>query len=205
MPPIVSTMDIDWNLQLLDQLDRHWQHHLRPRLDDLGDDEYRWEPVEGCWNVRPRGTGTAPIAAGSGDFTIDFAMPEPAPAPVTTIAWRLGHIIVGVLGIRAAAHFGAPAMDYRSFGYAGTAAGALRQLDEVYAAWCGGVRSLGGDGLARPCGPAEGPYAEVPMAALVLHINREVLHHGAEVMLMRDLYRNRDTLGGKVTPINLAS
>jgi hypothetical protein len=27
------------------------------------------------------------------------------------------------------------------------------------------------------------------MAALVLHINREALHHGAEIALLRDLYR----------------
>ncbi len=26
------------------------------------------------------------------------------------------------------------------------------------------------------------------MAALVLHINREMLHHGAEIALLRDLY-----------------
>jgi hypothetical protein len=29
------------------------------------------------------------------------------------------------------------------------------------------------------------------MAALVLHVNREVLHHGAEIALLRDLYRWR--------------
>jgi hypothetical protein len=29
------------------------------------------------------------------------------------------------------------------------------------------------------------------MAALVLHINRETLHHGAEIALLRDLYANR--------------
>ena len=34
----------------------------------------------------------------------------------------------------------------------------------------------------------EGPYAEHPTAALVLHINREAIHHGAEVALLRDLY-----------------
>jgi hypothetical protein len=27
------------------------------------------------------------------------------------------------------------------------------------------------------------------MAELVLHINREMLHHGAEIALLRDLYR----------------
>ncbi len=27
------------------------------------------------------------------------------------------------------------------------------------------------------------------MAELVLHINREAIHHGAEILLLRDLYR----------------
>src|SRR2546423_1701489 len=65
------------------------------------------------------------------------------------------------------------------------------QLVEPYAAWITGVRGLGADGLAHPCGPAEGPWADAPMAALVLHINREVIHHGAEIGLLRDLYRWR--------------
>ena len=182
---------IDWTHQLVDQLDWHWQHQLRSRLDGLTDEEYFWEPVPGCWSIRPRGTSTAPIQAGGGAFTIDFAYPEPDPPPVGTIAWRLGHIIVGVLGMRTGNHFGDRTIDYQIFDYAGTAAGALRQLDEVYASWVGGVRGLGIDGLARPCGPAEGPFADYPMAALVLHINREAIHHGAEIALLRDLYRHR--------------
>lgn len=183
-------MSIDWTAQLVDQLDRHWREHLRPELRGLGDEEYFWEPVAGCWSVRPRGTSTAPMAIGDGEFTIDFATPEPDPPPVTTIAWRLAHLVVGVLGARAAGHFGGPPADYRSFAYAGSAARALEQLDRAYEAWRDGVAGLDADGLARPCGPAEGPYADYPMAALVLHVNREVLHHGAEVLLLRDLYRH---------------
>lgn len=34
-------------------------------------------------------TGTAPLAVGEGEFTIDYAVPEPDPPPVTTIAWEL--------------------------------------------------------------------------------------------------------------------
>lgn len=184
---------LDWNAQLVEQLDFHWRHQLRPRLDGLTDHEYRWEPVNGAWNVRPRGTSTAPIAGGSGDFTIDFAMPAPDPAPVTTIAWRIGHLVVGVFGMRVAGHFGGPPYDYMNHDYPGDAAGALAQLDETYAAWTAGVRSLGPDGLARPCGPAEGPWADSPMSELVLHINREAIHHGAEIALLRDLYRWRDS------------
>lgn len=185
-------MDLDWTRELVEQLDFHWRIALRPRLDGLTDGEYFDEPVPGgCWNLRPRGTSTAPVQGGSGEFVIEFAVPEPDPPPVTTIAWRLGHVIVGVLGMRVASHFGGPTMDYQSFDYAGTAAGALAQLDEVYAHWINGVRSLDLTALAEPCGPAEGPYAEYPMAALVLHINRETIHHGAEIALLRDLYAHR--------------
>jgi hypothetical protein len=181
-------MSVDWTTQLADQLDWHWQHQLRPRLDGLTDEEYLWQPVAGCWTVRPRAEAAAD-APGGGDFVIDWAYPEPSPPPVTTIAWRLAHVIVGVLGQRAANHFGGPACDYGSFRYAGTAREALRQLDEAYDVWRTGVRGLDAEGLAQPCGSAEGAYADLPMAALVLHINRETIHHGAEICLLRDLCR----------------
>jgi DinB superfamily len=185
----MATTTLDWTAQLSEQLQWHWRQQLRPRLSGLTDDEYFWEPAQPAWNVHPRGTSTAPIQAGGGAFTVDFAIPEPDPPPVTTIAWRLAHVIVGVLGARSAAHFGGPPADYATFVYAGTAAEALDQLDDAYARWTAGVRGLDAAALAAPCGPAEGPFADYPMAALVLHISREVIHHGAEVALLRDLYR----------------
>jgi hypothetical protein len=184
-------MPLDWTGQLVGQLEWHWSGQLRPRLSGLSDEEYFWEPAPGAWNVRPRGTSTAPMAAGGGAFTVDFAFPEPEPAPVTTIAWRLAHVIVGVFGARVAGHFGGPPAEYPTWEYAGTADEALRQLDAAYDAWIGGVRGLDEAALARPCGPAEGPWAEHPMAELVLHINREAIHHGAEIALLRDLYAHQ--------------
>lgn len=184
---------IDWNAELRSQLEWHWTNQLRPRLAGLTDEEYFWEPVPGCWNVRPRGQSTAPIAAGNGAYTIDFAMPEPTPTPVTTIAWRIGHLVAGVFGARNAAHFDGPAMDHQNHTYAATADEALSQLDAGYIHWVDGVAQLGREGLIEPCGPAEGPFADWSMAALVLHIHREVLHHGAEIALLRDLYAWRTT------------
>ncbi|MFB7051558.1 DinB family protein [Streptomyces vinaceus] len=186
----------DWNALLVDQLDWHWRHQLRARLDGLTDEEFFWEPVPDCWSVRPRGTGTTPVRAGSGDFTIDWSYPEPVPAPVTTIAWRTGHVLVGVLGARSASHFGGPPVDYMTYAYPGTAAEALDRLDAAYARWVTGVRGLGEEGLARPCGDAEGAYGNEPMATLVLHISREMIHHGAEIALLRDLYAHRTNRGG---------
>ena len=47
---------------------------------------------------------------------------------MTTIAWRIAHIVMGCFGMRNATHFGGPPVDYETFEYAGTAAQALRQL-----------------------------------------------------------------------------
>src|ERR1700742_1975719 len=186
----VWTMSIDWNEELAEQLDWHWRSHLRPRFDGLTDEEYFWEPVPGMWSVRPHGTSTTPVAVGGGAFTQDFAWPEPVPAPVTTIAWRLSHLLVGVFGMRVASHFGGEPVGYDTYDYPGDAATALARLDKVYAEWLPGGRGPRADGAPPPPrGPAEGPFAEASMAALVLHINRETLHHGAEIALLRDLFR----------------
>jgi DinB superfamily len=185
---MTSTTTLDWTEQLSEQLDMHWRTQLRGRFEGLTDNEYVWEPAQPAWNVRPR---TGEGQPGTGPFTVDFAYPEPDPPPVTTIAWRLAHIIVGVLGARVASHFGGPPVDYGSHRYAATAQEAVAQLDEAYAAWTAGVRGLGEDGLAQPCGPSEGPFAEEPMGVLVLHINRELLHHGAEIALLMDLHGAR--------------
>lgn len=182
---------LDLQRLLTDQLKWHWETQARPRLEGLTDDEYFWEPVPGAWNVRPRGTGTTGMQGGSGDFTIDFEYPEPVPAPVTTIAWRLGHLLVGVLGLRNAAHFGGPAVSYQDFDYPGTAAGALELLDQYYGTWIRSVAALDEAALAAPVGEAEGDWAQAPMAELVLHIHREMIHHLAEVALLRDLYAHR--------------
>ena len=167
----------DFVNQLADQLDFHWTHQLRPRLDGLTDDEYFWCPVSNCWTVHP-------------DGAVDFEYPAPQPTPFTTIAWRLAHVIVGVLAMRNHSHFGGPPADYQSWQYATDAATALNQLDDAYRTWMAGVRALTADDLQRPCGPAEGHYAAHPLSELILHINREMIHHGAEISCIRDLYTN---------------
>ena len=105
----------------------------------------------------------------------------------------MAHVIVGVFAVRSHSHFGGPPADYSSWQYATDAATALRQWDDEYARWMSGVRGLDDAALAMPCGPAEGPYADEPMTTLVLHINREVIHHGAEISLLRDLYTHTHT------------
>ena len=174
----------DFTTQLADQLDYHWTSLLRPRLDGLTDEEYFWQPVPDCWTVHT-------------DGAIDFTYPEPEPAPFTTIAWRLAHVIVGVFAMRNHSHFGGPPADYQSWSYATDAKRALQQLDDAYANWISGVRGLDAQALARPIGEAEGQWAEHAMSELVLHINREAIHHGAEIACIRDLYAHTTDREGR--------
>ncbi|MEV4571522.1 DinB family protein [Nonomuraea sp. NPDC049419] len=176
--------------RLAEQLDWHWRKNLRPRLDGLTDDEYFWEPVRGCWSIRPQGRSATPTPAGAGEWTMDYASPDPVPAPVTTIAWRMAHVIVSCLGYRVGWHFGGEDIDVQTFPYAGSAEEALKQLDEMYGRWNAGVRKLSDAELASP--PAVGPERN-PMEVIVQHVNKEVIHHGAEIALLRDLYQWRDT------------
>lgn len=71
----------------------------------------------------------------------------------------------------------------------GTATDGIARLDDAYQRWVAGVTAWGERGLAEECGGAEGPWARHSRATLVLHINREVIHHGAEIAALRDLYR----------------
>jgi hypothetical protein len=179
-------VDIDWNAEVVDQLESHWRHQLRPRLDGLTDDEYFWQLVPDCWTISRRGESSAPISFGTGEFTMDYGEPPHDREPVTTIAWRLAHLIVGFASTNGK-HFGRPPASESSFCYAGTAQEALQQLDDEYEIWVKGVRSLGTAGLAQPQGhpPA---FAHAPLAKKMLYVNVEVIHHGAEIALLRDLY-----------------
>lgn len=182
-----------WSGALADQIDWHWTSHARPRLDGLTDEEYRWEPAPGAWSVRPRGSGPGHgvMEVGPGAGVIDFALPEPVPAPVTTIAWRLCHVIVGVLGERNARYFVGAATSYDTYDYPLRADAALADLDAGFARWATGVRGLTEADLVARCG--EPGHEDASMVELVLHINRELIHHLAEVALLRDLWAHRST------------
>ncbi|HVE92581.1 MAG TPA: DinB family protein [Actinomycetota bacterium] len=184
-------MDRDLRGQVIEQLDFYWREQFRPRLEGMTDEEYVWEPVPGAWNLRPRSEARTSMAAGGGDLVLDWEWPEPDPPPVTTIAWRIGHIGCGVLGMRASNHFGDGSTDYQTTVWPSTAIEAIDYLDQSYGAWRDGISKLSEEDLWKPVGPAEGPYAQSPYIELILHINREAIHHAAEIALLRDLYRAR--------------
>jgi hypothetical protein len=185
----VVGMTDTWRTELLEQLEFYWNMHLWPRLDGLTDDEYLWEPVAGCWSLRP---------GDDGRYRLEQFSPEPPIPPVTTIAWRIAHLGRDVMGKRARALFGPTAAPDDADMYddrhwpeplPATAVEALSFLEQAYRLWRDGVAGLDDTALRRPLGPKGAEYAGDSMAALVLHISRETMAHGAEMCLLRDLYR----------------
>ena len=180
-------MRVDYGSLIVDQLDFYWNVHLWPRLDGLTDREYRWEPVPGCRSVR---------AAPDGRWFLDETTPEPSPPPATTIAWRMIHI-AHCMARRTNTFFaGDPDDDADIFApgrlppeIPGTAADSLDLLEREYWAWQGAVRGLDTRALEAPLGPRGAFFSDEPMIALVVHVNREVMHHGGEIGVLRDLYR----------------
>jgi DinB superfamily len=164
------------------------------RLEGLDDDEYLWEPVPDCWSVRPADGGGWHADLGPGGET---DTPR-TPAPFTTIAWRLWHLgasprptwpPTGDLRGRelVLAYFGQPRADTAPA--VGTADEARTLVAAHWERLAATVAGFSDDELEAKIG--QGPYAEATTEALVLHIADELIHHGAEVGVLRDLYANR--------------
>ncbi|MFB7668547.1 DinB family protein [Kitasatospora sp. NPDC056138] len=160
----------------------------------MTDQEYRWEPVPGCWSVRQRSKGPGPRATlltGAGDWGRDAtAAPHPSPPPFTSIAWRLTHLSE-MLTLRADHTVGSHTLTRDDYRISGDAAGAVAAFDAGAEAWREAL--LGADDTALDTvGHSTYPHGSDPddlFVETVWWVNQELLHHGAEIALLRDLYR----------------
>jgi hypothetical protein len=177
---------------LLDQLDTSVSM-TRERLAGLTDAEYLWEPVPGCWSIRRRGESPVPDPYGKGDWLLDWDRGHPDPEPVTTIAWRLGHLI-SMYRDRWEWTFGsrstAPEVNTE---FTPSADAALEQLWAQTDRFAASVAGMTDEQLDVP-GFGQFPHGldpTLPFVSIVWWMNREFIHHCAEVALLRDLYLRR--------------
>ena len=160
------------------------------RLEGLTDDECFWEPVAGSWSIRRRGTEQTANARGVGDWVLDYEHPEPTPAPLTTIAWRLGHLSAGFWG-RWEWTFGerqTPAHDYV---FASSTAEIVDRFWMELDRWQASIATLTDEQLDMiGFGQYPGLDPHIPFIAIVWWTNREFIHHMSEISLLRDLWAN---------------
>ena len=181
-------------LPLLKQVD-FAREQLADRLVGLTDDEYLWEPVPNCWSIRPKAAGPAPGAlelAGAGEWGRDRTSDDPGPAPFTTLAWRLGHLSE-VMAMRADYTIGSRSLTRHTYRFSGAAAGALATFAAAADRWRAAMTSADDAALDTVgySGYPHGSDPHWPFLDVVWWENQELLHHGAEIALLRDLYRAR--------------
>jgi hypothetical protein len=178
------------------QIDWWWHALFRRRLEGLTDDELWWAPVDGAWTLQRHDDGA---------FRYDWppgSLGETTP-PFTTLAWRLCHLAVTGLGHWALLYEGVPnggevAM---TMPFPAAAADAVAMTDELWTRWRAGLEQLDDDALRAPirdatwCGELNDGTSRMklgpddPTMNFVLHQQRELIHHGAEISMLRDLYR----------------
>ncbi|MFG2674644.1 DinB family protein [Streptomyces sp. NPDC048445] len=162
----------------------------------MTDAEYLWEPVPGCWSVRRRADGPGARATqlvGAGDWGRDSAhQPHPVPPPFTTIAWRLTHL-AEMLAVRADHAHGTRTLTRGDYRARPDAAGAIAGFSAAAGAWREALLAADDAVLDRVghCTYPHGSDAEEPFVDVIWWVNQELLHHGAEIALLRDLYRYR--------------
>ncbi len=164
----------------------------RARLEGLIDEEYLWEPAPGAWSVRRRSEVMTKDALGAGEWVLDSVRPEPKPALVTTIAWRLGHLYSG-FSLRWDWTFGARQKLRESVEFTPSAALALERFWGLMDRWRVSVEAMTDEQLDL-IGFGQYPDGldpQLPFGSIVWWTNRELIHHTAEIALLRDLWRAR--------------
>ncbi|MEU0303806.1 DinB family protein [Streptomyces sp. NPDC006175] len=207
------------------------------RLTGLGDEEYLWEPVAGCWSVRRRGEATTPLAYGPGEWVLDkgapdipaseyaevarqaadgmsvsriaddwsvgverveqvlahTGTPEPDEVPVTTIAWRLGHLHSCMAG-QWEWTFGERREEPELLvDFSPSAGPALMRFWALTDRWRESVAALTDEQLDT-VGLSQYPYGSdpgEPFVGVLAGANLEFIHHMAEIAVLRDLHRAR--------------
>ncbi|HUN31248.1 MAG TPA: DinB family protein [Trebonia sp.] len=206
-------------LELMGQIERFT---LARAWSSLTDDEFFWEPFPTAWSIRRRDECRTPDPFGAGQWLADFAIPEPVPVPVTTIAWLYWHMgsMPGRLcdidflgGTRAmASGWTSPYLAHHPiFTSAAEAVSQLRdgwhrlrsaieradddQLEVTTAGYTYAAEPpSGGLCVTGPPGPAH------PATHFIAAMLNEVSHHGTQIGALRDAYAwRRPTVVGPAT------
>jgi DinB family protein len=141
--------------------------YLAQRLEGLTDEEWLWEPAPGCWSIR--------------GGKMDFVMPVPSPEPFTTIAWRLHHV-------QACNETESHWMRDRDYDWSEVKV--PRNANEAVEMW-----RLSADALREAVAELSDVALEgvtkrgLPRVFFASTLVRENIHHGAEIGVLRDLYR----------------
>jgi hypothetical protein len=150
---------------------------LTTTLAGQSDDEFGWEPVDGCWRV---------FRGEDGRWSYDYAEPDPQPAPFTTIGWRLVHIALCKVMYHEWA-FGPRELTWLTIETPGDVESSVETLRRGHELLADDLAGLSDADLDRSVLTNWGE--EWPAWRIFTTMTDHDRHHGAEIALLRDLYR----------------
>ena len=150
---------------------------LTQTLSGLTDAEFAWEPVDGSWRV---------FRNDEGRWTYDYAIPDPKPPPFTTIGWRLVHIALCKVMYHEWS-FGPRELTFITIETPGDVAASLATLERGHGLLAEDLASLNDDDLEGRVLTNWGE--EWPTWRIFTTMTDHDRHHGAEIGVLRDLYR----------------
>nr|WP_228501237.1 DinB family protein [Nocardioides agariphilus] len=152
---------------------------LRQRCEGMTDEEFFWEPVADCWNIRPDGQHP-------GAWTYEYEFAPADPVPMTTIGWRLVHLNAGnrIYWNHA---FGDGTLAFPDLEVPHTAESALAAWRESRLAITLWLTEATEADLAEPR-PSHLPERQMSAGDQVRTLVDEQIHHAAEIALLRDLF-----------------
>jgi hypothetical protein len=161
---------------------------LLTTLTGLRDEEFFWEPVPDCWTV---------FQNDRGDWTYQYEEPDPTPAPFTTIGWRLVHIALCKVIYHEWA-FGPARLRFDTIENPSDVATSMTMLHEGQQLLGEDLAALTNHDLMRPVRTNWGE--RWPAWRIFWTMAQHDAHHGAEIGVLRDLYRARAGSGSGIAP-----
>jgi DinB superfamily len=181
----------DARTALPDRRLRECADRCRHRLGNITDAEWFWEPVPGCCSVRPRTEATTKFANGRGEWVVDYDLPEPDPAPFTTIGWRVLHLTLVIAGYLDVLDGYGGDVPWDEYEIPGTAQGGIAFWESQTQRLLATCSNADAETLDRSVSiPWWGGRQRAVRDVLLVLIN-ESIHHTAEVGVLRDMYRWR--------------
>lgn len=188
--------EFDWSVlqvptpkaMVLGQLGFSWME-LSGRLASVTQEQLDWEPRPGALRVVRRGQERTPRTIGAGEWVAEWPAGHDEPGP-RTIGWLVAHL-TETFAERWEWTFGGRQWrraDVELHGEVGPARAGLTRWVE---AWRDGVAGLPDEAIMTVgLSQATEVDAAAPFAHLVLHLNRELIHHGSEIFTLTDLWRS---------------
>lgn len=164
---------------------------VRNDLDGITDEKmYFWEPASGSWNVRRRSEASSARPVGKGDWVMDYAVPDPVPAPSTSIAWLLAHMSI-VNAMHHDAVFGSGNLQWDDIEIHSNPKDAVAAWSDMADKLQKGVEAMSDADLDSEIAPHWWNGQKATKWYVLWRAVVECVHHGAEISALRDMQRSR--------------